>query len=311
MINSLGKVSLVINTKNEEKNITHCINSAKSFVDEVILVDMNSSDKTVIRAKNLGAKTYRVKNYGFVEPARNYAISKASSEWIFLLDADERSTPDLNKKLKKFASKNKYDVIFIPRKNIILKKWFRHTAWWPDYQPRFFKKKAIRWPDIIHAHPNIKGKIYTLPANSKNALIHNNYKNIDQLLKKVISYTNFARNFDLKKIRSLNEILLYIEGEFSFIFIESEGYKDGIHGFIMSKFMEFNRFLEVVRSWEKIKYSDIFAKQNLKNEYINRHPSQLIIEKLQTDLNKIQSSKFYKLWQFYCNIRDALFNRHV
>jgi len=84
----MTKVSVVINTLNEEKNITKAISSVKSFADEVVVVDMESEDETVKIAKKLGARVYSYKKVGYVEPARNYAISKTVGEWVFILDAD-------------------------------------------------------------------------------------------------------------------------------------------------------------------------------------------------------------------------------
>src|SRR6185437_13983552 len=83
-------ISLVINTFNEEALIEDCIKSAMPFVDEIIVVDMHSSDKTVELSKALGAKVYYFEHMGIVEPARNFAIQQASREWVLLLDADER-----------------------------------------------------------------------------------------------------------------------------------------------------------------------------------------------------------------------------
>src|SRR3989344_399647 len=86
---NVGRISVVINTLNEEKNLPRALSSVKNFADEVVVVDMKSKDNTQVLARNYGAKVYEHEQSGYVEPARNFAISKATSDWIFILDADE------------------------------------------------------------------------------------------------------------------------------------------------------------------------------------------------------------------------------
>ena len=83
------KISTVINTYNEEKNIGRCLESVKDFSGEIILVDMHSTDRTVEIAKKFKVKIFFHDYTRFVEPARNFALSKATGDWIFLIDADE------------------------------------------------------------------------------------------------------------------------------------------------------------------------------------------------------------------------------
>ena len=74
----MTKISVVINTLNEEKNLPRAIASVKGFADEIIVVDMKSEDNTVDIAKKVGATVYEYKRMGYVEPARNFAINKAT-----------------------------------------------------------------------------------------------------------------------------------------------------------------------------------------------------------------------------------------
>ena len=85
----MAKISAVINTLNEAKKIGRCLASLKGFANEVIVVDMMSTDSTRDIVKKYGAKVFKHKRVGYVEPARNFAISKARYDWIIILDADE------------------------------------------------------------------------------------------------------------------------------------------------------------------------------------------------------------------------------
>src|SRR3989337_4151360 len=96
----MARISVVINTLNEEKNLPRAIASIKGLADEIIVVDMQSDDNTKEVAEKLGALVYDHKRTGYVEPARNFAISKASGDWVLVLDADEEVPPKLREKLR-------------------------------------------------------------------------------------------------------------------------------------------------------------------------------------------------------------------
>lgn len=301
MSKNKGKISLVINTKNEEKNIRDCILSAKPIVDEIIVVDMASSDKTVELAKELGAKVFSIKDYGYVEPARNFAISKATGDWVFILDADERATKSLIDKLMLIIREDKYEVIQIPRKNIIFGKWIKHTAWWPDHQTRLFKKGFVAWPKGLpepHISPVIQGRILKLPAKEKYAFVHRNYDNILHFLKAINSYTMKATYFENKKAVSAIDIINYYQGEFKFRYFDRRGYLDGMHGFILSKLMEYYRFVEFIRFWERKGYPEWVKSNELTSLLSSGGDTK--------ELNIIKLSKFYKLWRFYNKVKEYL-----
>lgn len=312
-------ISLVINTKNEEANIVDCIASAKDIVDEIVVVDMKSTDKTIALAKKMGAKVYPIQDYGIVDPARNLAISKASYEWVLLLDADERISSPLKVKLLKIVDKDKFGVVRIPRKNIIFEKWIKHTFWWPDYQERFFKVGYIDWPKGIHEPPISRGNVLTLKPVEQNALLHKNYKNIDQFLERMIRYTAHERNLDKRKNLTANDAASFFENEFINRYFLQKGYKDGLHGYFLSKFMEFYRLVEIARFWERNKYKDIINPNEIYNLEKKRRGWSISesasnslrkqISELNYTLSQIKASRFFKIWQFYCRLRDTLLDR--
>ena len=96
------KISAVVNTRNEEKNLDACLKSL-NFVDEIVVVDMESEDKTKQIAKKYTNKVFNYDNVGYVEPARNFAINKAKGDWILIVDADERVPRSLAVKLMEIA----------------------------------------------------------------------------------------------------------------------------------------------------------------------------------------------------------------
>lgn len=250
---SPGKLSVVINTFNEEKNLPKAINSVKDLADEIVVVDMESEDGTVEVAKRLWADVFSHKNMNYVEPARNFAISKTTGDWVLILDADEEISPGLSSSLRKILKKPEADYFRIPRKNIIFGKWIKHTLWWPDYQIRFFKKGFVSWGDEIHSLPITKGQGADLPAKEKFAIIHHNYNFLDQYIERLFRYTKIQAEELMKNgyIFNWTDVIKKPLNEFLRRFFEGEGYKDGIHGLVLSFLQSFSEFIVYVRVWEK------------------------------------------------------------
>lgn len=309
MSKTKNKISLVINTKNEEENIRDCILSAKPIVDEIIVVDMASSDKTVELAKELGAKVYSIKDYGYVEPARNFAVSKVTMPWTLILDADERITKDVGDQIKELTQSGIYDGYKFPIKNILLGKWIKHSMWWPDYRLRVFRTGHLEWTDRIHKEPSFDGTSFNLPPTEENAIIHYNIADIKELLEMIDQYSSKETIFQSKKELSADDLVAYLDHEFKWRYLEHEGYLDGMHGFILAKFMNVYRLLEVAKVWERNGYKNFVNPMKLKKAAEGNVVLEAEIKRLKEDLEKIQSAKFYKIWQSYCRIRDIILQR--
>lgn len=254
----MGKVSVVINTLNEEKNLPKAIASVKSFADEIVVVDMRSDDKTQEIAKKAGAKVYEHKRTGYVEPARNYAISKAKGEWILILDADEEISSSLSSRLRKIIKNPDADFYRLPRKNIIFNKWIKHSRWWPDYNIRFFKKGFVSWSEIIHSVPITTGRGLDLDADEKNAIIHHHYYSIDQYVERLNRYTTEHAKLKIKDGYKFDpsDLIKKPVNEFLSRYFQGEGYKDGLHGLALSGLQAFSEFVMYLKVWEKQKFRE-------------------------------------------------------
>lgn len=253
LMNKKPLISAVINVRNEAEALNKCLRSVKKMVDEIIVVDMESTDGSQEIAKNAGAKLYSYRPMKYVEPARNFALSKATGKWILLLDPDEFLNKTLKKELLCITKRNDVDYVKIPRKNIIFGKWIRHSNTWPDYLIRFFKKGAVTWKKEIHSQPNVKGNGITLLDSEKLAIQHNNYTSVGQFVTRAIRYSGiqadelFAADY---KIKTSDFILKPIQ-EFNSRFFFAEGYKDGFHGLVFSLLQGFAIALIYIRLWEK------------------------------------------------------------
>lgn len=253
-----GKISVVINTLNEEKDIAKAINSVK-WADEIVVCDMYSKDKTVEIAKQMGAKIILHKRLEYVEPARNFAISRAVNEWILVLDPDEQVPEGLKERLIEIASKmEQIDYVRLPRKNIIFGKWMKASMWWPDYNIRFFKKGKVKWSDKIHRPPEVIGSGLDIPAEEGLAVIHHNYQTVSQFVERMNRYTTVEANVLVKQgyIFRWQDLIEKPLGEFLSRFFANRGFEDGLHGLALSLLQGFSFLIVYLKVWEKSLFTD-------------------------------------------------------
>lgn len=291
------KISAVINTHNEEKNLPRCLNNIEKLVDEIIVVDMESTDDTRKIAKEHKAKIYSHPFTGYVEPARNYALNKATGNWILLLDADEVVSKELLSKLAHLAEYSDYDFIRIPRKNIIFDRWIRHTGWWPDYQIRFFQKNAVSWGDEIHSIPVTTGKGFDLPPNEENAFIHYNYQTISQFIDRLNRYTTIEAQEVSHTVQfSWWNSIQKPWQEFLKRFFQSEGYKDGLHGLALSLLQSFYVFVVELKVWENHSFTEVAGKTILNAVKTERDYQQQDFHYWYFHMKAIEARGLTKLW---------------
>ncbi len=251
-------ISVVINTLNEEKNIKRAINSVSKIADELIVVDMHSEDNTRDIAESLGAKVYEHEKVGYVEPARNYALSKATQKWILILDADEEIPDTLAVKIKQIAQEDQCDYLRLPRKNIIFGKWMKHARWWPDYNIRFFKKGSVVWNEAIHSIPITKGVGADLEEKEEYAVVHHHYESVEQYVNRLNRYTSeHAKDKQREKYQfSWTDLITRPADEFFSRYFSGRGYKDGIHGLAMSLLQAFSELVLYLKLWQARKFED-------------------------------------------------------
>jgi len=244
-------ISVIVNTRNEERNLEDCLKTLQ-FADELIVVDMESTDSTKEIAKSFTDKVYDTAMVGYVEPARNFAISKAVGNWILIVDADERISKTLAGKLIEITLEDKVDFVRIPRKNLIFGQWIQHSRWWPDYNIRFFKKGVVQWQNEIHSIPITTGAGINLDADETLAIEHHHYNTIDEYFDRALRYsTQQARElidsgykFDVK------DLIGKPISEFISRFFAGDGYKDGLHGLVLAFLQMFSVMLVYLKVWQ-------------------------------------------------------------
>ena len=267
-------LTIIIHTHNEEKNILDCINSAKLLTNKIVLIDMESEDKTVEIAKNLNVPHFNFPKSNYVEPAREFGIKKSETDWVLILDADERITEELADEIKDtirynqiqsdiIGKKNSDSIRFhpipsdsigsykIPRKNIFGQtKWLHHGGWWPDYQIRLINKKYfINWPKRIHSTPQIKGDFGYL----KNSLIHYFHGDLTSMVKKTVIFEDIESDLLFKAKRASGTGIFFRKylAELYRRLIKNLGFLDGPFGIIESIYQAFSKTITYLFLYEK------------------------------------------------------------
>lgn len=295
-------LTALIHTRNEAASIKACIASCQKIADEVIIVDMESTDKTVSIAQKVGAKIVSVKNSGYVESARQKGIDSAKGDWVLLLDADETIPTSLRKKIPALIRQNQYDIYRLPRKNFFLGQWMKHGLQWPDYQVRLFRRNSVEWPDVIHTQPILNGVVHNLPIDPLYAITHTYRTSISQAVQKIMHQSSHEQYYSVGKPPTTNAVMKRILNDFSWRYFDNNGYKDGVRGFILAKFWEYYRFLEFAFYCEKYSFPEII-----------HNPSEVKLKKLQTQVNElkaelaqIKDSKFFIFFTFYQKVKNLV-----
>ncbi len=235
----MAKLSVVLATFNEEKNLPDCLRSVKGLADEIVIVDGTSSDKTIEIAKSFGAKVLIRQNEKIFHINKQKAIDMASSDWVLQLDADERVTPELSQEIVDTINKESdFDGFWIPRKNWFLGRYLLKGGAYPDYTLRLYKNGKGHLPmKDVHEQAEVSGKVGFL----KNPLEHLADPNFSRYLLRFNRYTDLMAT-QLKE-KNKKSTMLGFENLFLFpifwffkVYIRHLGFMDGWQGFVWAFF---------------------------------------------------------------------------
>ena len=242
----MDKISIIVITKDEEKNISDCLKSVE-WADEIIVIDAESNDKTVELAKIFTDKIFTKKWEGYV-PQKKYALSLASNEWVLSVDADERITPELKNEILNLSPGN-FAGYKIRRKNFLLGKEITSCGWGNDYQLRLFKKEKTDLTDrLVHEGFTVDGKIGKL----KNPMLHYTFSSFTEYFNKINYYTSLKAEELVKQKGKIGgwTIFSHTVSAFILFFINKHGFKDGVRGLIISLLHSVSTMLNYIKLWE-------------------------------------------------------------
>ena len=240
-------ISATLITLNEEANIKKVLQNLNGFVDEIIMVDCGSLDKTVKIAKDLGAKVFFRKFDNFANQ-KNWATSKANGDWILSIDADEEISSELKVEIKNAIKDKIFEGFLIPRRNFIFGKEIKHSRWSPDKHIWLWKKDSGIWEGDVHEEVIVNGRVGEL----KSPKINYQDNSVESFLNKNDFYASlYAKSLFKKGVRfSIIRLLYDPLFEFFIRYIYKLGFLDGLRGFILSYLMSIYKISVWIKIYE-------------------------------------------------------------
>jgi len=248
-------IAAVVITKNEERNIGACLKSL-GWAHDVIVVDACSTDRTVDIARGYTPRVF-IRPWPGYGPQKNYGIDQATTDWILIVDADERVTDGLRAEMSRVMETVSDDIVGfeIPRRNFFYGRWIEGGGLYPDYQLRLFRRQAGRYDDVLlHEHLRVQGRIDRLTA----PLDHYSMPSIKDHVRKMMRYTTLGAQEKLKTRPKVTAIDLAGNHVMTIIktYVFRKGYRDGIHGVIVALFAGLHTFVKYAKAWEVLRQRD-------------------------------------------------------
>lgn len=239
-------VTAVIAAHDEAAQIEACIASLE-WVSEVIVVENDSIDDTIDRARGAGATVISPK-FTTIGAARNNAIERAKTQWVLVVDADERCTPELAAEIRQFIDKpGPYTAYRVTRRNFFLGREIRHGGWGTDRPIRFFKRELRYNDSLVHEHVEVTGET----AELKNALLHYTYTSLDQYFEKFNRYSRWwaEQNHARGRRASAAAVLFKPPARFVRMYLLKGGFLDGAHGLVLACLAAGSVMAKYARLW--------------------------------------------------------------
>ena len=240
-------VTAVIAAHNESANIEACIASV-DWANNVLVVENDSIDDTVDRARGAGATVISPK-FTTIGAQRNHAIVRVTTPWVFVLDADERCTPELAAEITGVvATPGNHAAFRVPRRNFFLGKEIRHGGWGSDRPVRLFKRELRYNASLVHEHVDVTGEVGAL----KNALLHYTYSSLDQYFEKFNRYSRWwaEQNHARGRRGSAAAVVFKPPARFISMYVLKGGFLDGAPGIVVACLAAASVMAKYARLWE-------------------------------------------------------------
>jgi glycosyltransferase involved in cell wall biosynthesis len=236
------KITATIITLDEERNIARAIESLRC-VDEILIVDSGSTDRTVELARNLGARIIEANWRGY-SAQKNWAAEQAANEWVLSLDADEALSEALEAEiwnLKKTGPQ--YDAYTMPRLARYLGRWILHSGWYPDRKIRLYRRdKASFTGDFVHESVTVTGRVGALENN----ILHFTCESLSEHMKTLDRYTTLAAQELAARKVSVPLSRLIVDPAWTFVktYLIQRGFLDGFEGLTIAHMAALYTFLK-------------------------------------------------------------------
>ena len=241
------KISAVVITFNEERNIKRCLESLVGVADEIVVVDSYSTDRTEEICRSFNARFIKHRFKGHIQQ-KNWAILQASSPYILSLDADEALSDNLRTSILRAKENWTHDGYYFNRLTNYCGKWIRHTTWYPSRKLRLWDARKGSWGGF-----NPHDRFYLKPGASKHLLkgdlLHYSYYSISEHLAQINSFSSILAQSYYQRGRRVNMFTIMFRPLWRFIndFLLRAGFMDGYYGFVVSVNSAHEVFLKYVK----------------------------------------------------------------
>ena len=246
-------LSVILITRNEEANLADCLASLEGIAQQIVVVDTNSSDRTLDIAKSYGAAIAQPPDWPGFGPQKNRALDLATGEWVLSLDADERLTPALKSEIVTAIHHSAHvDCFAIPRLSWYCGRFIRHSGWNPDYVDRLFKRGSARFSDdLVHERLITSGQV----AKLENPMLHYSFMNYSQVLQKIDRYSTASAEQAFAKGKTSTPLKAVLHGVWSFFrtYFLQAGFLDGPQGFTLAMSNAQGTYYRYVKLWHLIR----------------------------------------------------------
>jgi glycosyltransferase involved in cell wall biosynthesis len=243
----MPKISVVIITLNEEKNIDRCIDSVREFADEILIVDSFSTDNTEIFAREKGAIFIKNRFEDYVRQ-HEFADQHATYDHILTLDADEVISTELKESIQNVKKYWKHDGYSMNRMTNYCGKWIKHSGWYPDIKLRLYDRRKGRWlgKKIHERFTLIEG---CTKGHLKGDIFHYSYHSISQHVNQANKFTDLTAMAAFELGTKSTFIQILINPVFKFIrnYIFHFGFMDGYYGYIICRISAHATFLKYIK----------------------------------------------------------------
>ncbi len=241
---------MVIVTLNEEARLPACLDSV-DWAAERLVVDTGSSDRTRELAVAAGARVVERPWEGF-GPTKSAALGLARGDWVLLLDADERLTPDLRAAIEAALALDDPEVAAyaVCRRSLFLGRWMRHGGWYPDWVVRLVRRDRFTMTaDRVHERLLADGPVERLAGD----LLHETDPDLQTYLKKMVHYAALGGQALAERQVEFRPSMLCVRPAATFFkrLVWRSGWRDGLHGWVLAGLSSVHVFLKYAHLWER------------------------------------------------------------
>lgn len=244
----MTKISVVIITYNEERNIARCLEAVQGFADEIVVVDSHSTDATRTICESYGVRFVTEEWRGY-SGQKNYGHQLASNDWNLSIDADEVVSEELQQSIAAWKSRPEPVFAKVKRLTNYCGRWIRHCGWYPDSKLRLFDRTCAQWQGEVHERLVIAKDMPVIELRGD--LLHYTYHTIDDHMAKANRFSTIGASQLLSKGRKISFLNVVVNPPAKFIrnYIVKLGFLDGYYGYAICRSSAYHTFLKYFKAW--------------------------------------------------------------